>query len=92
MILPPESPLPTWSLPSPFESWRHPFGNERASKLWPAAPLNLKRIVSSGRPPPPYLRLISLPRIVPTVRWTLRISRAVPQTQHRPSPERAERA
>ena len=44
-----------------------------APKLWPAEPLKRMRIVSSGRPAAPYLRVISLPVIVPTTRCTLRI-------------------
>ncbi len=45
----------------------------KAPKLWPADPWNLSWIVSSGSPAPPYRRVSSLPRIVPTVRLTLRI-------------------
>ena len=44
-----------------------------APKLWPAEPLKLSWIVSSGRPAAPYLRVTSLPVIVPTTRLTLRI-------------------
>ena len=32
-----------------------------APKLWPAEPLKRMRIVSSGRPTAPYLRVTSLP-------------------------------
>ena len=51
-----------------------PFGRN-APKLWPADPLKEIRMVSSGRPSPPYRRVTSLPSIVPTVRLTLRIGR-----------------
>ena len=44
-----------------------------APKLWPAEPLNLSWIVSSGSPAAPWRRVSSLPRIVPTVRLMLRI-------------------
>ena len=48
-------------------------GGMNAPKLWPAEPRKCRRIVSSGRPFAPYLRVISLPVIVPTTRLTLRI-------------------
>ena len=45
----------------------------KAPKLWPAEPVKWMRIVSSGRPSPPYRDVTSYPRIVPTVRCTLRM-------------------
>ena len=45
----------------------------KAPKLWPAEPRNFSLMVSSGRPFGPYLRVTSLPVIVPTTRLTLRI-------------------
>ena len=49
-----------------------PFGTN-APKLWPADPLNLIWMVSSGRPAAPYFFVTSLPVMVPTTRLTLRI-------------------
>ena len=40
----------------------------KAPKLWPAEPEQRERIVSSGSPSPPHIRVTSEPRIVPTVR------------------------
>ena len=48
-----------------------PFGMN-APKLWPAEPLNLIWMVSSGRPAAPHFFVTSLPVIVPTTRLTLR--------------------
>ncbi len=45
----------------------------KAPKLWPAEPVKLSLMVSSGRPAAPYLRVTSLPVMVPTTRLTLRI-------------------
>ena len=44
-----------------------------APKLWPALPVKWISMVSSGSPSAPHRRVISLPTIVPTTRWTLRI-------------------
>ncbi len=71
-ILPPESPLPRWSFASPSSTNVMP-GGMNAPKLWPAEPLKRMRMVSSGSPCGPYFRVISLPVIVPTTRFTLRI-------------------
>ena len=49
-----------------------PFGMN-APKLWPAEPLNLIWMVSSGRPAAPHFFVTSLPVMVPTTRLTLRI-------------------
>ena len=43
---------------------------------WPAEPVSVRSMVSSGRPAPPYLLVTSWPRIVPTVRLTLRTASA----------------
>ena len=48
------------------------YGDE---KFWPADPLKLIWIVSSGRPAPPHLRVNTLPSMVPVVRLTLRMGR-----------------
>ena len=48
-----------------------PFGMN-APKLWPAEPLNLIWMVSSGRPAAPHFFVTSLPVMVPTTRLTLR--------------------
>ena len=61
-----------------------------APKLWPAEPVNWMRIVSSGRPSPPYRRVISYPSIVPTVRLALRIGRCI--VDRLPALERRRRA
>jgi hypothetical protein len=47
---------------------------------WPAEPVALKRMVSSGRPASPVRRVISWPRMVPTVRCTLRMAK-LPSTR-----------
>ena len=44
-----------------------------APKLCPAEPWKCSWIVSSGSPSGPYLRVISLPTIVPTTRLTFLI-------------------
>ena len=44
-----------------------------APKLCPAEPVKCSWMVSSGSPSAPYLRVTSLPVIVPTTRLTLRI-------------------
>ena len=41
---------------------------------WPAEPMNVMSMVPSGRPSPPYFLVTSWPRMVPTVRLTLRIA------------------
>ena len=46
-----------------------------APKLCPALPLKWISMVSSGKPSAPQRRVISLPTIVPTTRWTLRMGR-----------------
>ena len=46
-----------------------------AAKLWPAEPVKCMRMVSSGRPSRPWARVTSEPRMVPTVRFTLRMGR-----------------
>ena len=50
-----------------------PFGMN-APKLWPADPLNLIWMVSSGSPAAPCFFVTSLPVMVPTTRFTLRTS------------------
>ena len=45
----------------------------KAPKLCPAEPWKRRRIVSSGSPSAPHLFVISLPSIVPTTRFRLRI-------------------
>ncbi len=42
---------------------------------WPAEPVNVRSMVSSGSPAPAYLLVTSWPSIVPTVRFTLRTAR-----------------
>ncbi len=44
-----------------------------APKDWPAEPVKVMSMVSSGRPAPPYGLVTSWPSMVPTVRLTLRI-------------------
>ena len=41
---------------------------------WPAEPVNVRSMVPSGSPSPPYFLVTSWPRMVPTVRLTLRIA------------------
>jgi len=45
----------------------------KAPKLCPADPLKWSRMVSSGSPADPHFRVTSLPVIVPTTRWMLRM-------------------
>ncbi|MND01069.1 hypothetical protein D3C83_199050 [compost metagenome] len=53
MSRPPDRPLPKPSLASPTSVMVTPRGTN-APKLWPAEPVNVILIVSSGRPGPPY--------------------------------------
>ena len=48
-----------------------------APRLWPAEPVSVMSIVSSGRPAPPHRLVTSWPSSVPTVRLTLRTGRSI---------------
>ena len=48
-----------------------------APKLWPAEPVNVILIVSSGSPAAPYRLVTSEPSIVPTVRSALRMNAVI---------------
>ena len=73
---PPDRPLPTKSLASPSSVSVMPEGTN-APKLWPAAPVNVTRMVSVGSPRPPKRRVTSEPSSVPAVRSVLRMGSAI---------------
>ena len=60
--------------------WRRPPAaascprGTNAPNDWPADPVKVRSMVPSGSPSPPYRLVTSWPRIVPTVRLTLRIA------------------